>query len=390
LGGRLVDRFNAIAFKGVLALGFVSFFTDISSEMCFSLLPTFIISLPGATKAVLGVIEGLAETLNYVLRLFSGVISDRFRRRKPIILAGYTASNLAKPFFSAAQTWVDALLIRVFDRVGKGMRTPPRDALLSELASKKRMGTMFGIHRTLDQLGAILGPILASLLITLGLTARSAFLLSLVPGSMAILILLFLVEERTSRPSGGVKALRGIRIALKGGFLQLLLVVGVFSMGAFNFAFILLRAKEVGVPEALIPMVYAVINAVYVATAIPAGALFDRIGGEKALALGYALFLLSLLLLPLKGVPYAFLVASVYGSYLGVVETVQRALIPSYVQSDLSATAYGLYYLIVGLAFLVANVTVGALWEYLGLLAVVSYSVVTSAVAIVGALLLVK
>lgn len=385
-------KLSVAAFRNVLALGFVSLFTDISSEMCFSLLPVFIIGLPGATRAVLGVIEGLAEALNYGLRVVSGVFSDRFRRRKSVILTGYAVSNLAKPLFSAAQTWVDALVIRATDRVGKGVRTSPRDALLSESVPEERMGAAFGLHRTLDQLGAILGPILASLLIILGLTMRSVFLFSLVPGFAAIIILALFVKERISKPGGGVKVLKGMQAVLKGAFLQLLLVVGIFSMGAFNFAFILLKAKEVGVPEALIPIVYVVINVAHTAIAMPAGSLSDRIGRERALIAGYAVFLCSALLLPLpfKGAFYAFLVAGVYGAYLGVVETVQRALIPGYVRSDLRATAYGLYYLVVGVAFLVANVAVGALWEYAGLPIAAGYSALTSTVAIVGMLLLAK
>ena len=374
------------AFRNVLALGLVSFFTDVSTEMCFSILPTFILGLPGATRAILGVIEGVAEALSYSLRAVSGVVSDRFRRRKAIVFIGYTFSNAVKPLFSVAQTTIDALIIRVSDRVGKGVRTSPRDALLSELVSEKRMGVAFGLHRTLDQLGAILGPVFASaLLLLFGLTMRDVFWLSFIPGFVALLILLIFVKERVGKPKEP-RLLRGMKTVLRGRFSLLLLIVGLFSIGAFNFSFVLLRAKEVGVPEALTPMVYAVINVAHTAIAIPAGLLADKIGKERALLMGYGTFFASALLLPLPlaNPLYAFLIAVVYGAYVGIVETVQRALVPAYAREDLRGTAYGLYYLVAGMSFLVANTAVGTLWEHVNLTTAVSYSAITSIIAITG------
>lgn len=175
-----IEESKSTARRNIFALGFVSFFTDISSEMVFSLLPTFILSLPGSSKAILGLIEGVAEALSYGMRAVSGVFSDKFRKRKSVVLVGYGLSNVVKPFFAAAQTAVDAFLIRVTDRIGKGIRTAPRDALLSESASEKSRGVAFGLHRTLDQTGAILGPVIASIaMLSLGLTARNIFWLSL-------------------------------------------------------------------------------------------------------------------------------------------------------------------------------------------------------------------
>ncbi|KPV65050.1 MAG: Major Facilitator Superfamily protein [Candidatus Bathyarchaeota archaeon BA1] len=375
------------AFRNVLSLGLVSFFTDISSEMCFSILPTFILGLPGATRAVLGLIEGLAEALSYGLRAVSGVFSDRFRQRKGIVFVGYALSNAVKPLFSVAQTSIDALLIRVSDRIGKGVRTSPRDALLSESVSERRTGAAFGLHRTLDQLGAILGPVLASaFMLFLGLTMREVFWLSLIPGSVALLILLIFVEERVGKPSEEVRLLKGVKTVLSGRFPLLLLIVGLFSIGAFNFSFVLLRAKEVGVPEVFIPMVYAGINVAHTAIAIPAGLLSDKVGKEKVLIMGYGTFLLSALLLslPLGNPLYIFFTALVYGAYMGIVETVQRAIIPGYARGDLRGTAYGLYYLVVGSSFLAANMAVGTLWEYVSLTTAITYSAMMSIIAIIS------
>lgn len=373
------------AFRNVLALGLVSFFTDVSTEMCFSILPAFILGLPGATRAILGVIEGIAEALSYILRAVAGVVSDRFRRRKVIVFIGYALSNAVKPLFSVAQIPIDALIIRVSDRVGKGVRTSPRDALLSESVSEKRMGAAFGLHRTLDQLGAILGPVFAAFMLFLGLTMRDIFWLSFIPGFVALPILLIFVKERVGKPKEP-RLLRGMKSVLRGRFSVLLLIVGLFSIGAFNFSFVLLRAKEVGVPEALVPLVYAVINVAHTAIAIPAGLLADKIGKERALVMGYGTFLASALLLPLPlaNSLYAFLIAVVYGAYVGIVETVQRALVPAYAREDLRGTAYGLYYLVAGMSFLVANTAVGTLWEHVNLTTAVSYSAITSIIAITG------
>ena len=374
-------------FQNVVRLGFVSFFTDVSSEMVFSILPVFILGLPGGSVATLGLIEGLAESLNCILRAVSGVVSDKFRKRKVFILLGYTVSNIAKPFFAAASSVADALFIRVADRVGKGIRTAPRDALISDSVSVERRGEAFGLHRTLDQTGAIIGPLTATaVMILLGWTVQDVFWLSLLPGSVALLIIVFGVKEIVGSQDAEFKFLEGLRDMARGRFLRLLGLVFLFSLGAFNFSFILLNAREMGVGDALIPVVYAVVNVTHTIIAIPAGRLADRISKEKVLAIGYGVFLVSTLLLPTmpKMAASAYIIAAVFGVYVGVVETVQRAMIPGYVDSNLRGTAYGVYYLVVGVAFFVANTVVGSLWESQGLWASSMYSGALAGVAILG------
>jgi MFS family permease len=371
--------------RNIFALGFVSFFTDMSSEMAFSILPTFLLSLPGSSIATLGFIEGTAEALSYVLRSVSGIFSDKFRKRKSLVLVGYSLSNAVKPLFAIARTPLDVFVVRVSDRVGKAVRTPPRDALLSESVSDKRRGAAFGLHRALDQSGAIVGPVIATtVMLILGLTLRDVFWLTLIPGAIALLILLFVVKERFGNAVGDFQLLAGIKAVLKGNFSWLLVIVGIFSLGAFNFSFILLNAQKAGIADSFIPLVYAAVNVAHVAIAIPAGVLSDRVGKEKIMILGYSVFLSSvmlILLLPLNGFD-AFLVAVFYGAYFGIIETVQRALVPEYVDRNLVGTAYGIYYLVVGSAFFVSNAVVGSLWEYFGASTASAYSIVTSVVAI--------
>ena len=241
------------------------------------------------------------------------------------------------------------------------------------------------MHRALDQSGAIAGPLLASTaLLVFGLTARDIFWLSLVPGAVALLILLVAVRERCGDAEGVFPLLVGVKSVLQGDFLRLLMIVGLFSLGAFNFSFILLNARAAGVVDPLIPLVYAAVNVAHVAVAIPAGVLSDRAGRERVLTLGYGAFLASvvlMLLLPANAFN-AFVVAVVYGAYFGIVETVQRALVPGYVSSRLRGTAYGVYYLVVGSAFFVANAVVGSVWESCGAASASLYSIVTTIVSI--------
>jgi len=378
--------------RNLFALGFVSFFTDMSSEMVFSLLPAFLLGLPGSSRAILGLIEGTAEALSYALRAVSGIFSDKFRKRKIFVLVGYALSNAIKPLFAVARAPLDVLLIRVTDRVGKGIRTSPRDALLCESVSEKRRGAAFGLHRALDQAGAIVGPLIASVAMVLfGFAMRDIFWLSLIPGAIALFIILFLVKERAAQLTCEFRLLEGLKSALGGKFSLLLVIVSIFSLGAFNFSFVLLNAQEAGIADSVIPLVYAVVNLAHAAIAIPAGVLSDRVGKEKVMVLGYCIFLSAAVMLLLPANVYAALLFAVlFGAYAGVVETVQRALIPDYVGEKLRGTAYGLYYLIVGSTFFVSNSVVGTLWEFFGSSVASVYSISLSAFAIVAMMVFIR
>ena len=376
--------------RNVTALGLVSFFTDFSTEMVLGVLPLFIVSTLGASRALLGAIEGSAELTSYAFRMVSGSLSDRVGKRKVFIIAGYGLSTITKPFFAASSSWTDAFVVRFGERMGKGIRTAPRDALIADSVSESKVGKAFGIHRTIDQLGAIVGPIAAFGLLQV-VDIRGIFILSLIPGAMGLLILVFFVKEvviKRSSSSARRTILSNINRVIRGNrpFVLLLVIAGIFGIGAFNFPFILLRASDLGIAENLIPLIYATLNIAHTAIGIPSGILADKVGKEKVLIIGYTVFAIStMLMLILSGnTLYAYILAAIFGLYLGISETVQRAVIPKYVVSELRGTAYGLYNVVIGTAFFIANVVFGYLWDNYGLTTAVSYSMITAIAAVAG------
>jgi MFS family permease len=380
--------------RNVTALGLVSFFTDFSTEMVLGVLPLFIISSLGASRAILGAIEGSSELTSYAFRMVSGSLSDKIGRRKIFIIAGYSLSTLAKPFFAASGSLIDAFIIRFGDRVGKGLRTAPRDALIADSVQESRTGRAFGLHRTIDQIGAILGPVAAFSLLQF-LDIRSIFLISLIPGAIALLILVFLVKEvAIKRSTSRTTVLSNIDQVIRGNrpFFLLLVVTGIFGIGAFNFSFILLRASDLGIADSLIPLIYATINIAHTAVSIPSGILADKVGKEKVLIIGYSVFAISTaLMVSISGnTLYAYLLAAIFGLYMGISETVQRAVVPRYIVSELRGTAYGLYNVVMGITFFAANLVFGFLWDNYGLDIAVYYSMFLTISAISGMLVFIR
>ncbi len=379
--------------RNVTYLGIVSFFTDFSTEMVLSVLPLFIVSSLGASRAILGAIEGSSELTSYAFRMVSGSLSDKIGRRKIFVIAGYGLSTITKPFFAASAGWLDAFAVRFGDRVGKGLRTAPRDALIADSVQESKAGRAFGMHRTIDQLDAIVGPVVAFVLLQY-IDIKGIFLVSIIPGAVAVVILVFLVKEVAVKSPARSTILSNIGNVLRGNkpFLFLLIITGVFSLGAFNFSFILLRAVDLGVGQSLVPLVYAVINIAHTFVGLPSGILADKIGKEKMLIISYSVFALStFLMLYLSGNSlYAYVIAAVFGAYVGISETIQRAVIPRYVSSELRGTAFGLYYVVAGSAFFGANVIFGFLWDEFALESAISYSVIITAIAIIALSVFIK
>ena len=381
--------------RNVTALGLVSFFTDFSTEMVLGVLPFFIISSLGASRAILGAIEGSSELTSYAFRMVSGSLSDKIGKRKIFVIAGYSLSTITKPFFAASSSSIDAFLVRFGDRVGKGLRTAPRDALIADSVQDSRSGRAFGVHRTIDQIGAILGPIAAFLLLQY-IDIKSIFLISLIPGGIALLILVFFVKEVAIKKSivARTTILSNIECVIRGNrpFILLLVITGIFGIGAFNFSFILLRASDLGIPDSVIPLVYATINVAHTAISIPTGILADKVGKEKVLVIGYSVFAISTaLMISISGnIHYAYMLAAIFGLYMAISETTQRAVVPRYVVSELRGTAYGLYSVIIGITFFAANLVFGFLWDNYGLNSAVYYSMFVTIIAICGMLTFIR
>jgi MFS family permease len=380
--------------RNVLYLGLVSFFTDFSTEMILGVLPTFIVNNLGVSRAILGAIEGSSELTSYAFRMISGSLSDKFRKRKIFVVIGYGLSTLSKPFFAVASGWLDAFIVRTVDRIGKGVRTAPRDALIADSVSESISGKAFGIHRTIDQMGAIAGPLVAfAILQTMDIQA--VFLLSLIPGAIAVIILIFFVKEVAIKKLASSTSIFGnIRDLLKANkpFVLLTVITGIFSLGAFNFSFILLRASESGVDQSFIPIVYAVINVAHTIIGIPAGILADKIGKEKVLLISYAIFAVTtiLMIVSINDVSYAYVLAIIFGLYVGISETVQRAIIPKYVLTEFRGTAYGLYSLVVGVCFFASNITFGFIWDNYSINMAVTYSTSLSLCGIIGMIVFIR
>jgi MFS family permease len=377
--------------RNVIMMGLVSFFTDFSTEMVLGVLPIFVVKDLGASRAILGAMEGSAELTSYVVRMISGSLSDKLGKRKIFVVIGYTLSTISKPFFFWSSEWSNVFIIRVIDRIGKGIRTAPRDALIADSVSESISGKAFGIHRTIDQMGAIVGPIVAFAILQI-MDIRYVFLFSLIPGAIGVIILVFYVKEISVakiRNRVKTKIFSNIISIVRENkpFTILLIVSAIFSLGAFNFSFVLLKASNSGIEDSLIPIVYAVINISHTAVGIPSGLLADKIGKEKVLIIGYSTFIVTAVLMTIevsKNFFYPYIYAAVFGIYFGISDTVQRAIVPKYVSSELRGTAFGLFYIGVGICFFISNVTFGFLWDNYNFTFAALYSTVLSLAGIIG------
>ena len=375
-----------LGMKNVANLGIVSMFTDISTEMILGILPIFVITQLGATKELLGLMEGTADFLNYMFRVFSGAMSDRLGRRKPLVFLGYGLSTIAKPLFAFVTSWSGAFVVRLADRAGKGVRTSPRDALISESVKEAKSGTAFGLHRSADQVGAVVGPVLAFMLVPL-FGFKGIFWISLIPGALSLIILIFFVQDRI-RPKNSTPVFKNAGSVLTRRFKIFLLVMGIFALGAYNFSFVLVEANTLGVSSDTIALVYATLNVATIVVGFPSGILSDRFGKEKVLVVGFGIFFVASLAgaMATEGVLLAFGIAFVYGAYIGISETLQRALVPSFVSPELKGTAYSVYYLVIGVGSLVANLIFGVLSNHFSMGMAFTYSLITSSAGILGML----
>jgi MFS family permease len=354
--------------RTVLALGAVSFLTDASSEMIFPLLPVLLATLPGAPAAALGVIEGVAEATSAAVKVVSGRISDRAPRKKPLVVAGYALSSLARPLVALAAAWPHVLLVRFLDRVGKGTRSAPRDALIAEVTPPERRGAAYGLHRAMDNAGAVAGPLLAAAVLGfLALDLRTVLALSAVPAALAVAVLVFGVKEeerpRRARAPGG----DGPEPPLPPAFRRAAAAVTLFTLSASSDSFLLLKAREVGISAAGVPLVWAFSNAVRAALGTWGGGLSDRLGRKKVLLAAWGLYAACYALFALARTPAALLaVLGVYSVHAALSEGAERALVADLVPAESRGRAFGWFHGLVGLAALPASAGFGFAWTRFG------------------------
>jgi MFS family permease len=355
--------------KGVVVLGWVSLLTDIASDMIYPLLPTFLTRALGAGPAVVGLIEGVAESTASLMKVLSGRWSDRIRRRKPLVLAGYTLAGLARPLIGLAASWVQVLAIRFADRVGKGIRTAPRDALLADLASEESRGKAFGLQRAMDNAGAMIGPLLASALLYFWIRdERTVFLLAFIPGMAGVVLLAWKVPERAGAAArDNARATPDSAAPLPREFWISVAIFVVFTLANSTDAFLLLRARQAGVPLWEVPLLWAFLQGVKAASGVPGGMLSDRIGRAGALILGWIVYAAAYAGLALVSSPaILWVLFALYGLFYGLTEGAERALVADLVAPGARGRAFGLFHGAIGIAALPASVLFGLWWKLFG------------------------
>jgi MFS family permease len=355
--------------RTVKSLGLVSLLTDASSEMIYPLLPSFVTTTLKGGAAFLGVIEGAAEAVASLSKIVSGAWSDRAGRRKPLVVGGYALSSLARPLIALATAPWHVLLVRVSDRVGKGVRGAPRDALIASVTDAADRGRAYGFHRAMDHAGAVVGPLIASALLAAGVPLRTVFALAVIPGVLSILALVLGVkEDAVAAPVVAAAPVAGDdaswHAALRGGLGRYLAVLALFTLGNSSDAFLLLRARDAGVGLALVPLLWSFHHVVKSGLGTAGGGLSDRLGRRRVIALGYAVYALSYAGFAAASRPlHVWALFAVYGVFFALTEGAERALVAELAGPAARGRAFGLYYAITGAALLPASVLTGALWQ---------------------------
>lgn len=374
----------------VLILGLVSFLTDMSSEMIYPLLPVFLTTVLGAGPAFLGIIEGVAESTASLLKLVSGIVSDRVRDRKKLVLSGYGISSLARPLIAAATGPVAVLFIRFADRVGKGIRTSPRDALIADSVEPSIRGKAYGFHRSMDHAGAIVGPLAATaLLATVVTDLRTVFWLSAIPGALTVLLIIFKVREtgrRRGTSDGGF-----LRLFLRGQLRNYILILFVFTLGNSSDAFLLLKAGQLGVSPVAIPLLWAWFHVVKMLSTMPFGALSDRIGRRSIIVSGWGVYAFTYIGFAFAATQlHVWLLFTIYGLFYGLTEGTEKALLADMAPAAERGSAFGWYNFSVGIGALPASLLFGFIWQGAGSAAAFGFGAGLALLASVLLLLLVK
>jgi MFS family permease len=358
--------------RPVWLLGWVSFFTDTASEMIYPLMPLFLTRVLGAGPMSLGIIEGVAEAANSVLKIVSGRMADRTGAPKPLVLAGYGLSSMARPFIALAGGWVQVLALRFADRLGKGIRSSPRDAMLAGYASESNRGKIFGFHRGMDHAGAVMGPLAAAAFLYFRPDDyRTLFALTIVPGIIVVLILLRVPDTRRERPStrapapGSAAAAAGANGRLPRAFWHAMALIFLFSLGNASDAFLLLRFADVGVAPFWIPLLWSAIHVVKTASSMIGGRVSDRMGRRQVIGAGWLLYAAVYAAFALiDSAPALVAVFLVYGLYFGLTEGVEKAWVADLAPVAVRGHAFGIYNALIGFGALGASLLFGYIWTH--------------------------
>lgn len=378
--------------RNVLALSFVAFLNDTSSEIIYPLLPAFLALTLGASPFAIGLIEGFAESVASILKLFSGYLSDKFDTRKWPVFFGYSLAAITRPLLSLVTSWPQVLVVRMADRMGKGIRGAPRDALLASSVPRSERGFAFGFNRAADHLGAVVGPVVAFILLSYfaadhtnptAAEYQKVFLFASVPVIIGLFVVLFFVKDAKQRENG--HALNPADLSLRGfdpNFKRLLVVVAVFTLSNSTDAFLLLRAKETGISTAVLPLLWMVLHLSKVASSLIGGDLSDRVGRKKLIFAGwiiYALVYCGFAFVTTAWHTWALFI--IYGTYFGLTEGVEKALVADLVPETKRGTAYGLYNLAFGIAVFPASLLFGLIWTKWGSVTAFLISAIVSVLA---------
>ncbi len=380
--------------RNVWALSFVSLLNDTSSEIIYPLLPTFLALTLGASPFAIGAIEGIAESTASLLKLFSGYLSDRFNSRKLPVFIGYALATVTRPFLSFASNWEQVLLVRLTDRVGKGIRGAPRDALLAAEVPFEKRGLAFGFNRAADHLGAVFGPLIASLLLWIYAVNpqiptvteyQNVFLWASIPIVIGLFVIVFFVKEDSPNKIATEVEKAPVKLSLKefdGNFKRFLLVIALFTLSNSSDAFLLLRAGEAGITPALLPILWMFLHLSKVVSSLIGGSLSDKFGRKKLIFSGWILYALVYLGFAFINEAWqAWALFLVYGIYFGLTEGAEKALVADLVPEKKRGTAFGLYNLAFGITVFPASLLLGGIWSWYGASAAFIFSAILSVLA---------
>jgi len=377
--------------RAIWVLGLVSLFMDVSSELVHSLLPVFMVTVLGASMVTVGLVEGIAEAIAAIVKVFSGVISDHLRRRKLLAVLGYGLAALSKPLFPLASSVGWVATGRFVDRVGKGIRGAPRDALVADITPPHLRGAAYGLRQALDSVGALIGPLLAILfMMWLANDIRMVLWLALVPAALAVALLVAGVQEPDHDPdaAGSGRALFSAIGRLPRRYWLVIVLGSVFTMARFSEAFLVLRAEDIGLAIGYVPLVMVLMNLFYAASAYPAGAAADRMGARRLLLVGLLLLLAADIVLALATTVVAVLAgAALWGLHMGLTQGLLAKLVADAAPATLRGTAFGVFNLVTGIVLLLASLLAGTLWEAYGAGATFLGGALFAALALLGMVL---